>query len=1020
MSKEFFDIVVIIPLEEEMREFLGVFRTHENKTTDSNITYGISGPNGVSILAIMQETMGHSAALKTATFALERYSCSLAISLGIAGGFSKDVSLGTVCYSGKIIDVYNNAKVTDGKSGGISFEPSPDFYQTAKQVSGPMGFVRVMPELQTSYEDWILQQAQLAEKILPGQVIGRDGEAEDFKLPTSICGPLACGHVTQSEDYNETLLSIDRSILGIDTESGALFDIAYRHNIDALTIRGISDYANRTKGKLESSTKDLVRKIAANNAASFLELQLSNPFFLNALFGKRPKEVLKVQAPPVINVDQTLPSAQTQQLALITEKLRELSHHYRMKPDGYLLPLPRVRERENGENKNAEARTMRIHDAIAEFDRVVVTVPPTYPDVSLPWIIAHDLIYSIENERQLLPVVLEGNRIKRATGELSKLTKIPLEKIHENGGQIVFIIDEVMFKSKKSTEFLASEIKKYSNSKFIILSHENPNLIEKEKFCSAISANRFVLGDIPFSEITTFVQKHYNMPTSEAEIIALRLRNLFRRFKLMAHPTYFAGIPEQMLASVLEANRRAELIQLAVDGFLSLVVASDKQKVRLSRTTRMMFLRAFARRYFLEHHTPKRGDVLTLIQTICAEYGYDVTPAEFLQSFCDAGIMIETNGVIEIILPFLRAYVLALDLIDKPDEAEIYFDPFSEEFDILTFELYAEMSNDVQYVTTLNNLIAKAIQSNGLKSSSHILLSNVLNPASIRKEAQVKSVQNRIGQLVSTIGNGVSEKDKKQKILDLSDRLQEMKDEAEEKIPKKKLRSKDSNIEKLNNDFRIWYIGVVLLGQGSERIPAKQKRELTTGIIELGSIILHNWTTVVSKIDFEKFKAALISDEMINDIFSEIEGPEDRAKLKMLISSLADIIELTTLSEPIKKVLSHMCENARHNVLLSTIEASESKDTIAELMRSSWLTDMSASKGSAPLKKVEKTLPEARFLRFAISTHYISRVYWSVADESAKMELLNSADRMLRRIGRVIPKGEIKRAITSESEDKNE
>jgi hypothetical protein len=70
----------------------------------------------------------------------------------------------------------------------------------------------------------------------------------------------------------------------------------------------------------------------------------------------------------------------------------------------------------------------------------------------------------------------------------------------------------------------------------------------------------FQLSGVSFLEIAHFVQKNFGMTGSEAEVIALRLRDTFRSFDLSAHPTHFAGISRGIVSALLQANRRAELI----------------------------------------------------------------------------------------------------------------------------------------------------------------------------------------------------------------------------------------------------------------------------------------------------------------------------------------------------------------------------------------------------------------------------------------------------------------------------
>ena len=142
--------------------------------------------------------------------------------------------------------------------------------------------------------------------------------------------------------------------------------------------------------------------------------------------------------------------------------------------------------------------------------------------------------------------------------------------------------------------FLESEVKKHYYAKFLFVTRSDPNIVAQSEFCVSISADIFELSPISFAAITHFIQKYFSMNNNEAEVIALRLKRMFEQFDLTAHPTYFAGIMKDTLAALLQANRRAELVQLAVDGFLTFVVADNKADVTLSRTTRACFLRSLA------------------------------------------------------------------------------------------------------------------------------------------------------------------------------------------------------------------------------------------------------------------------------------------------------------------------------------------------------------------------------------------------------------------------------------------
>jgi hypothetical protein len=64
----------------------------------------------------------------------------------------------------------------------------------------------------------------------------------------------------------------------------------------------------------------------------------------------------------------------------------------------------------------------------------------------------------------------------------------------------------------------------------------------------------------------------------------------------------------------LQVNRRAELIQLAVAGYLTFVVMEDEDQVRLSRTTRELFLEELALKINVEKRTFTEAQLTTFAE----------------------------------------------------------------------------------------------------------------------------------------------------------------------------------------------------------------------------------------------------------------------------------------------------------------------------------------------------------------------------------------------------------------------
>jgi nucleoside phosphorylase len=94
------------------------------------------GVPSIKILLVQQDGMGKANALKAVASALDNFDVGIITCIGIAGSLSVDMRLGDVCYSGSVIDVYENSKASD-KDGRIILEFSPTHYDTPKKLPPP-------------------------------------------------------------------------------------------------------------------------------------------------------------------------------------------------------------------------------------------------------------------------------------------------------------------------------------------------------------------------------------------------------------------------------------------------------------------------------------------------------------------------------------------------------------------------------------------------------------------------------------------------------------------------------------------------------------------------------------------------------------------------------------------------------------------------------------------------------------------------------------------------------------------
>jgi nucleoside phosphorylase len=998
-----YTIGVIVPLEEELEMLLEHFPVLEDCSTPRDFRFVVdSGVLNVTVVVAKQPDMGRTNAGRTVAELLQQYEIGLVICFGIAGGLSGDLKLGDVCYSGDILDIYDNSKTSETASGEVNTEFSPTHFETARELTTALSAIRILPKLRGLYDAWQAERAKIAESILPDSYPSRAGKEEQAGKPSTKSGTIVCGNVVKSEVFIKRLFAIDRRVLAIETESGAIFEETRSKGVPTLTIRGISDYADKGKSKLEEQTKGGMRRLAAGNAASFLKLQIMSGNLVRAIEYLKPASglvttQLEASGPATIV---SLVDAIGEIGKDIDISLRKLSPEYRLQPNGYYLPIPRVKSRDTAFSVGSEGRIpqVEIREAINKDRVVFLNLPRTYPEQSLAWIIASDLITSVVAEKQPLPIVIVGSDLKPPRSGLERLSGGTTQKWESlEGGELVFIIDEPVVQSKTRLNYLIEQVDLYPNARFIFLIRDTADAIRHAELSSELKGKTYNVCEISFVEIAHFVQKNFEMTGSEAEVVALRLSKIFDDYDLSAHPTYFAGIPKETLSALLQANRRAELIQLAVDGFLSFVVAGDNADIKLSRTTRSRFLRRLVSRIRAGRMQFDQPTLIKYTSEFAREFDFDIDPIAFIATFVDQGILHFESGLVRFSLPFIEHYLLALELTTDADLALEYFNFGQNDFDFPTFDLYSELGPAHQIVARELQVLKSTIQ-NVTKGGAvnQILLTDEIRPTMLNEPRQLAALQARLNTAVSAVVNGKADTKEKQRLLDISDTI---KDKVAEQSRQASNAVADAqpfhSIDHTQELYHIWMSATILLGSGSEHLNAGTKKLLIEDCLRLANIILNEWTRLITKIDFGKIKAEVTNNAMIEKLRA-LNGHYDDESLTKLIHGIMDILEFSILSTPFRAILDQLCEQARHKVLASTIEKAHSDDVLEQVIRGIWLSDIDSRRGSALLQSSIRDIKAASFLRYNIITHLLARVFWNHWDKADRLNLLNAAEQCLR------------------------
>ena len=343
-SRPHIDVLLVIPLAEELECIFKVF-PYQCDCSDANFQLNkITSPTDeISVYLVKLREMGNAAARDACNFVLNRYTVGLVICYGIAGGLKKDLLLGDVCVSHRILDISDQFKVED-KKGAVSIAPSPKHLEVDITLGSRLAFMCEHPHYANLKEGW--KEACL-EYYLTMET-QHSSIFEQFKKHLTedvgvFFGSLVSYAVVASDTFSDTLKSLDRNVLVVETESAGVFEIAKHFDIPVITVRGVSDFADNKKTQFEVQSKNVVRSIAAMNAAYYIYYQLCSSTVVGFLNDRR-NSLINAQTgelftkPEIDPLDALLRQVEED----IDLELKEKCPAYRHKPRRSFLPSPRV------------------------------------------------------------------------------------------------------------------------------------------------------------------------------------------------------------------------------------------------------------------------------------------------------------------------------------------------------------------------------------------------------------------------------------------------------------------------------------------------------------------------------------------------------------------------------------------------------------------------------------------------------------------------------------------------------
>ncbi len=273
------DIGIVIALEEEFRELTPQIETRPYYNPDIKQYYYLferSSANATLVpyrcVVTFMGTMGPTDAGMVGDRLIAQFNPTTIVSIGIAGSMDKDVLAGDVVVADQTDEYLASSKALEAKDKqdwDIQFSGNP-YKSDPAYVAHAMHLKYAHTGAARNWEDsswrklseWIGSVS--TEALISQRLIG--------KVPGIHTGHIASGPIVGAANQFVQWLKErrDRKFLALEMESGGVLNAAHKRAVSSLIIRGISDYSDERKTKLDEIGRGALRRYAMNNALALL------------------------------------------------------------------------------------------------------------------------------------------------------------------------------------------------------------------------------------------------------------------------------------------------------------------------------------------------------------------------------------------------------------------------------------------------------------------------------------------------------------------------------------------------------------------------------------------------------------------------------------------------------------------------------------------------------------------------------------------------------------------------------
>lgn len=219
--------------------------------------------------------MGNTRSSNIMSTIVDRYKPSDVVVLGIAGSLSNDLQPGDVFIPDQVNEYLANSAAVGEKKW--SFQTSGNHFNTAPRLINRFQLIESTQKV--AYDRWRRMVKKNRSRLIDDPIRQSLQAAQieirsDCRLYVGDDKVLASGPaVGKGQAFVDWLRTeVDRKVVAMEMETAGVYDVALIRTPAprAIAIRGISDFADERKKRLEDAAKDRFRTLAVKNAVALL------------------------------------------------------------------------------------------------------------------------------------------------------------------------------------------------------------------------------------------------------------------------------------------------------------------------------------------------------------------------------------------------------------------------------------------------------------------------------------------------------------------------------------------------------------------------------------------------------------------------------------------------------------------------------------------------------------------------------------------------------------------------------